>query len=176
MIPPIKGVPSPDGIVASNGYTFESLGMRVPTVVISPWVEKGTVVHQPQDGPTPTSQYEGASSIATANKLFDIPVYLTQRHKWAATFDWLFTLRDTPRDDCPTTLPALPPVPQSEIDAQKRKPLNDHMAIQVEFYCKENDLDSCPDVTSINQGQASTFILEQVEIFMHKLKSKIHQF
>lgn len=41
---PIHGVPSPDGIVGPEPYNFQfdRLGVRVPTIMISPWIEKST--------------------------------------------------------------------------------------------------------------------------------------
>jgi len=41
---PVRGVPSPDGIVGPEpfNFTFNRLGVRVPTIVVSPWIEKGT--------------------------------------------------------------------------------------------------------------------------------------
>lgn len=42
--------------------------MRVPAILISPWVEKGGVIGEP-DGPTETSQYEHSSIPATIKKV-----------------------------------------------------------------------------------------------------------
>ncbi|XP_047251367.1 non-specific phospholipase C2 isoform X2 [Capsicum annuum] len=41
---PVSGVPSPDGIVGPEpfDFKFDRLGVRVPTIMISPWIEKGT--------------------------------------------------------------------------------------------------------------------------------------
>lgn len=41
---PVTGVPSPDGIVGPDPFyfKFDRLGVRVPTIMISPWIEKGT--------------------------------------------------------------------------------------------------------------------------------------
>lgn len=41
---PNKGIPSPDGIVGPDPFffKFDRLGVRVPTIAISPWIEKGT--------------------------------------------------------------------------------------------------------------------------------------
>ncbi|KAJ6692198.1 NON-SPECIFIC PHOSPHOLIPASE C2 [Salix purpurea] len=41
---PVSGVPSPDGIVGPEPFLFkfDRLGVRVPTIVVSPWIEKGT--------------------------------------------------------------------------------------------------------------------------------------
>lgn len=41
---PVSGVPNPDGIIGPDPYyfRFDRLGVRVPTILVSPWVEKGT--------------------------------------------------------------------------------------------------------------------------------------
>ncbi|KAL5710337.1 phospholipase C [Ranunculus cassubicifolius] len=104
---PVSGVPSPDGIVGPEPFLFkfDRLGVRVPTILVSPWIEKGTVIHEP-NGPTPTSQFEHSSISATVKKLFNLDSnFLTKRDAWAGTFADQFFLRDTPRVDCPEKLP-----------------------------------------------------------------------
>ncbi|KAI4368887.1 hypothetical protein MLD38_017394 [Melastoma candidum] len=104
---PVKNVPSPDGIVGPDPFYFhfDRLGVRVPTLLISPWVDKGTVIHEPE-GPTAHSQFEHSSIPATVKKLFKLKSnFLTKRDAWAGTFEKYFYLRDSPRDDCPETLP-----------------------------------------------------------------------
>lgn len=104
---PITGVPSPDGIIGPDPFYFhfDRLGVRVPTFLVSPWIEKGTVIHEPT-GPTPSSQFEHSSVPATVKKLFNLKSnFLTKRDAWAGTFESYFNLRDTPRNDCPEKLP-----------------------------------------------------------------------
>ncbi|XP_044483136.1 non-specific phospholipase C1-like [Mangifera indica] len=104
---PVSHVPSPDGIVGPDPFyfSFDRLGVRVPTFLISPWIDKGIVIHEPE-GPTPYSHYEHSSIPATVKKLFNLKSnFLTKRDAWAGTFEKYFFLRDTPRDDCPVTLP-----------------------------------------------------------------------
>ncbi|KAI5675013.1 hypothetical protein M9H77_05963 [Catharanthus roseus] len=104
---PVKGVPNPDGIIGPDPwyFPFDRLGVRVPTFLISPWVDKGTVIHEP-NGPTPYSQFEHSSIPATVKKLFNLKSnFLTKRDAWAGTFETYFKLRKTPRDDCPVKLP-----------------------------------------------------------------------
>ncbi|CAN0854762.1 Non-specific phospholipase C1 [Linum grandiflorum] len=104
---PVAGVPSPDGIVGPDPFyfRFDRLGVRVPTFLISPWIDRMTVIHEP-NGPTPTSQFEHSSIPATVKKLFNLKCnFLTKRDAWAGTFESYFNLRTTPRDDCPETLP-----------------------------------------------------------------------
>ncbi|CAK7331254.1 unnamed protein product [Dovyalis caffra] len=104
---PVRGVPNPDGIFGPDPYyfQFDRLGVRVPTLLISPWIDKGTVIHEPV-GPRSTSQFEHSSIPATVKKLFNLKSnFLTRRDAWAGSFENYFSLRDTPRDDCPETLP-----------------------------------------------------------------------
>ncbi|KAI4305921.1 hypothetical protein L6164_029247 [Bauhinia variegata] len=104
---PVSGVPSPDGIVGPEpfNFTFNRLGVRVPTIAISPWIEKGTVVHGPNVSPSPTSEYEHSSVTATVKKIFNLPSFLTQRDQWAGTFEGIVQTRTEPRTDCPEQLP-----------------------------------------------------------------------
>jgi hypothetical protein len=66
------------GIIADNGFAFDRLGVRIPTVLVSPHVSKGVVIGSPTT-PTSTSCFDGVSPIATANKLFGVDEYLTNR-------------------------------------------------------------------------------------------------
>jgi phospholipase C len=92
---------TPDGFVAQPDKTgtgkqflFDRLGVRVPAVLISPWIPAGTVV----DGRV----FEHASIPATVTKFFlhDF-VERTSREKSAQTFLDLLTL-DVMRDDTVT--------------------------------------------------------------------------
>lgn len=104
---PVSGVPNPDGIIGPEPFyfRFDRLGVRVPTLLISPWIDRGTVIGKP-NGPTPTSQFEHSSIPATVKKLFNLTSnFLTKRDAWAGSFESYFKLRDTPREDCPEKLP-----------------------------------------------------------------------
>ncbi|XP_065854369.1 non-specific phospholipase C3-like [Euphorbia lathyris] len=101
---PNTGVPNPDGIVGPPPYlfNFDRLGVRVPTLFISPWINPGTVIHGPE-GPEETSEFEHSSIAATVKKLFNLKDFLTKRDAWAGTFEIALN-RTTPREDCPVTL------------------------------------------------------------------------
>lgn len=59
------------------------------------------MIHEP-NGPTPTSQYEHSSIPSTVKKLFNLNSnFLTKRDAWAGSFEGLFSMRSTPRTDCP---------------------------------------------------------------------------
>ncbi|KAK9095503.1 hypothetical protein Scep_026972 [Stephania cephalantha] len=122
-VPTPTGVPSPDDIVgpAPFNFQFDRLGVRVPTIVISPWIERGTVVHGPS-GPYPNSEFEHSSIAATVKKIFNLKDFLTKRDAWAGTFETVLT-RTTPRTDCPVTLPE--PSKMREGEANEGKKLSE---------------------------------------------------
>lgn len=106
---PVRNVPNPDGMdghISEYHFAFDRLGVRVPTIFVSPWINKGAVLHGP-DGPTIHSQFEHSSLPATVKKIFNLSSdFLTLRDAWAGTFDSVLAERDSPRTDCPETLPS----------------------------------------------------------------------
>eukprot|EP01018_Ginkgo_biloba_P002014 Gb_00801 [translate_table: standard] len=100
---PVRDVPSPDGIVGPSPYffKFDRVGVRVPTIMVSSWINKGTVMHR-ASGPTPTSEFEHSSIPATIKKLFNLTTnFLTYRDAWAGTFESVLNVQGSPRTDCP---------------------------------------------------------------------------
>ncbi|XP_009757037.1 non-specific phospholipase C4-like [Nicotiana tabacum] len=129
---PITGVPSPDGIVGTTApynFQFDRLGVRVPAIMISPWIERGTVLHKPL-GPYATSEFEHSSVPATVKKIFNLDEFLTKRDAWAGTFETVIA-RSTPRTDCPETLPD--PVRMREAEAQEDAKLTEFQAEMVQM-------------------------------------------
>ena len=107
---PLNDVPNPDGLISESPYfLFDRLGVRVPTIMISPWIPKGLVVSEPLEGqgPEPSSRYEHSSVPATVRRLFNITESLTRREAWAATFEHILSL-PVARTDCPLTMPEVP--------------------------------------------------------------------
>lgn len=76
------------------GFTFDQLGVRVPCVVVSPYIPAKTIDHR---------QYEHSSIPATVEKAFALPP-MTMRDKQANDVLSLLSL-PSPRIDAPTTLP-----------------------------------------------------------------------
>ena len=91
VIPP--ATVSPDGRVNNVfGFKFERLGVRVPAVVVSPYIKRGTII---------STAFDHTSVIATVRKLFTkgYPANaLTERDRLANTLDQCLTLT-TPRAD-----------------------------------------------------------------------------
>eukprot|EP01013_Petalomonas_cantuscygni_P000933 TRINITY_DN1090_c0_g1_i1.p1 TRINITY_DN1090_c0_g1~~TRINITY_DN1090_c0_g1_i1.p1 ORF type:complete len:519 (-),score=103.83 TRINITY_DN1090_c0_g1_i1:242-1798(-) len=187
VAPPQTGVPSPDGVRAPNGFGFDRLGVRVPFVVVSPWVRKGTVVHHalPGEQPTPTSAFDATSVLATANQLLGVDAApLTARMAWANTFAGLVKEGSTHssatlREDCPTTLPAVPQWTPERLAVQRAKPLNDHLEIELDLYCRRNfgDLHArgeCPGSPDRlrTQGEASDWLQVQTARYVARLRAE----
>ena len=83
-------VPPPDAAAPAGelGFTFDRSGYRVPAIMVSPWVEPGSVYNE---------EYRHTSLIATLRKVWDLGDAFTQRDASARTFEGVFTL-DDPRD------------------------------------------------------------------------------
>ncbi len=107
-VPPPPAVPPGDGVSADPPFGFDRLGVRVPALVISPRVPRGTVNH---------CVYDHASVPATLRALFGLAAPLNQRDAHAATFHGLLSLA-APRTDAPMLLPtAFPPLPAPDPNA-----------------------------------------------------------
>jgi phospholipase C len=80
--------PDPAGPPGEFGFAFDRSGYRVPAIIVSPWVEPGSVHNE---------EYRHTSLIATLRKTWDLGEAFTQRDASARTFDHVFSLA-TPRD------------------------------------------------------------------------------
>lgn len=110
--PPLA--PRPDNITytetAPNGedytFSFDRLGGRVPTLLISPWVEKGVVEQKGTNSDGETVSYSASSLLRTLGYLWDFEPF-TPRVGGAASFDHL--IQCTKREDTPASLPDAEP-------------------------------------------------------------------
>jgi len=98
-VPPPEGpqyVPNPKH---DPDFDFSRLGVRVPAVLVSPYIPKGTVDH---------TEYDHTSVLASLTKRFGLPGKLSQRVARAATFEHNLSLA-APRTDAPLSVatPAL---------------------------------------------------------------------
>ena len=121
VTPPVTGVSNPDGLVSPTqydreqaranpnasgyllkpGYVFDftRLGLRVPALLISPWIARGLV---------DSTRYQHTSILATLRDLFGVGT-LTKRDAEATSFSSVLSLK-APRTNTPATLkrPTLP--------------------------------------------------------------------
>ena len=169
--PPVAPKPAPlkDGQV----FGFDRYGVRVPAVIVSPFIEPGTVFGRVTGQP-----YDHTSIIATARKRFNLAA-LTNRDTNAPDLDNVLT-RPTPDNDGPSPLPkALPYAPSVETAARRQtQPLNSmqmallklaanfpeagqdfqtHLAV-----VKGQGLQEPPPSTTMNVHAARTYVKRQV--------------
>jgi phospholipase C len=96
-VPPPAATPPGDVAVDDydhHGFRFDQLGVRVPALVISPLVARGTIDH---------TTYDHTSILSTVGRLFGFGA-LTNRDASAADTLHLLSL-DSPRTDTPAVLP-----------------------------------------------------------------------
>ncbi|OQE31367.1 hypothetical protein PENSTE_c001G09206 [Penicillium steckii] len=89
---------APDG----EPYTFHfnRLGIRVPTMLISPWVSKGLIQNKPADG---RGEFTHTSILKFLSELWGLDI-LTPRVDWSPSLSDLITSEF--REDTPVSLPA----------------------------------------------------------------------
>jgi phospholipase C len=100
-VPPPATVPPDDASATGPKFKFDRLGVRVPALLVSPWVGKGRVDHQ---------VYDHTSLLATVKTLFGLPDFLTRRDARANTLaEGNFLAAPRPLADTPSNLEALVP-------------------------------------------------------------------
>jgi len=92
-VPPPWGAVPPDNNAGEFGFGFDRFGVRVPTVLVSPLIESGTVYRAPAGG-TPLDH---TSVLKTVEQRWKLPT-LTERDAAAPGFGGVLT-RSTPRTD-----------------------------------------------------------------------------
>jgi phospholipase C len=148
-------------------FKFDRLGLRVPAVIVSPWVGKGVVE---------SAQLQHTSILVTAREIFEISKPLTKRDAAANSFANLFS-QATPRADAPLTLPraSLPQIRAAADDA--RHPLNQSLDdTQREILLGVHHLTLAADPAGppadqlpITQGEAAKFIRARYEKYFGPL-------
>lgn len=168
---PVHNVPNPDGLVGPEPYYFDfkRLGVRVPTLMISPWINKGTVVHG-AEGPTPDSQYEHSSLPATVRKIFNLKDgFLTARDAWAGTFEHILTQRKSPRIDCPKEIPS-PPWSLRHSPSNESAPLTEFQEELIQLASQLNGDHQLPEYPhlgkSMNVGQGYAYATNAMAKFL----------
>jgi phospholipase C len=101
-VPPPTNAVTPDNSVGEEGFDFKRFGVRVPAVLISPWIEAGTVYRAPgwEHGspPTPATPFDHTSILKTVEERFDLP-NLTARDAAAPGIGDVLTLGAARTDD-----------------------------------------------------------------------------
>lgn len=175
---PYVNVPNPDGNTgpAPFFFKFDRLGVRVPTIMVSPWIKKGTVITRP-NGPTPNSEFEHSSIPATIKKIFNLSSnFLTHRDAWAGTFEQVVDELTSPRTDCPEVLPDVAPLRRTEADENRGLSQFQGEVVQLAAVLNgDHFLSSFPDDTGkkMNVKEAHEYTKGAVSRFIRASKEAI---
>jgi phospholipase C len=119
-VPPPETVNPGDKPIDSTLFDFKRLGVRVPAVLVSPFIQKGTIINE---------VYDHTSIIATARKLFISEwekFALTERDRHANTFEDCLNLSSARTDKVKfpkaTDIPASPLALASTSEASETSP------------------------------------------------------
>jgi phospholipase C len=116
------GATPPDGYPGTpgqDGFLFNRMGVRVPAVVISPYIRQGLIGR-----PSGYTPFDHTSVIKTVFNCFDLPGHLTERDQKAPDLSCLLTLNE-PRTDFPTVTP----LPMGEpVDMDQNNDIQTHSA------------------------------------------------
>jgi phospholipase C len=158
-------VPPPDPKAGPGqcDFTFDRSGYRVPAIVVSPWVESGSVFND---------EHRHTSMIATLRKQWNLGDPLTGRDAVAKTLDYVFTL-DTPRKpDEWAEIEALP-VPEYHVDwahtNQSLSTLGKAVTPSVISGLKEHGVNLPPEVDSPDFALTPQVVWTMVELLSWKL-------
>jgi phospholipase C len=103
-VPPPAAVPPDD--LRPDGFAFDRYGVRVPAVIVSPWIPAGSVIRPPSGARYP---FDHTSILATLRKLFDLGAPLSERE--AVAPDLLHALSlDAPDNPGPESLQLPSPI------------------------------------------------------------------
>jgi phospholipase C len=162
--------PNPDGLTSpppgdasfAPAFAFDRLGLRVPTILVSPWLPKGRVVKD---------QLQHTSVLRTVRELFGLTEALTKRDAEAASFTSLLNELQQPRTDA-ADLPmaATPDALKLEVthpDHPSNRPLDDDLKALCtgwdQFGRTIDDGMTQPTRAPSSHGEAHAFIRAQVE-------------
>jgi phospholipase C len=110
VAPPGCVPPDPHHPVGQYDFRFDRLGLRLPTVLVSPYIEPGTIVH---------TVFDHTSIVKTVTQRWGLAP-LTERDKAANDLSQVLTLNQ-PRTD----IPDIQPLPFQRVPRPEDEPLND---------------------------------------------------
>jgi phospholipase C len=110
---------SPGG-AAPSGFAFDRYGVRVPAVIISPWIAAGSIVRSAPHGiafNAPPYPFDHTSIISTLRDLFNLGATLTARDAAAPSLLQYLTFLPAPTNDGPLFVECTKP--DMSIDASR---------------------------------------------------------
>lgn len=118
-VPPPAAIPPDDQ--RPDNFAFDRYGVRVPAVIVSPWIPQGSIIRPPADAAYP---FDHTTILATLRRLFDLEP-LTARDQAAPDLLHALSLPE-PSNDGPASVP-MPSVSASpqQVAAAQAQPASD---------------------------------------------------
>ena len=128
--------PNPDGknVTVGPDFDFKRIGLRVPSILVSPWVQKGLIINSPDNNEYHNaSQYTHSSLVKTMREQYAPNCQpFTKRDEWSLSFEQYLMEIQQPRTDCPMKLPDIPDIGIAIVDngyKQSLKPTDFHISM-----------------------------------------------
>jgi phospholipase C len=140
------GAVPPDSTPGDEGFAFDRFGVRVPTILVSPYIQAGTVFRTNTSVP-----YDHTSILATLRDWLSITasdMLPSKRIAAAPTLEQVLTLT-TPRSD----LPAITPLNVATTVVSNAEPLNSVQRSIVSGTARRLSLDSSATLATITSRQ-----------------------
>jgi phospholipase C len=117
-VQPPQAVP-PDGIVANpNNFNFNTYGVRVPAVLVSPYIPPGSKIRPPMNVDGSVTPFDHTSIIKTVRELFGLGNALTARDAAAPSLVGALSLAAPNNDGPPSIDPTLVQPPPELLSAR----------------------------------------------------------
>jgi phospholipase C len=166
------GAVNPDGINSpapgdtasfAPPFAFDRLGLRVPTILASPYLAKGAVCSLP---------LQHTSVLVTVRELLGVSGSLTRRDAAAASFSGLFL--PAPRSDAPSVLVTPAAEVQAPFDATQAAPDDLMSEMALGWRQATGTLPGAPAVAvqPTSQDEVHRFLRSQIQAFLdHRARS-----
>ena len=154
--PPAAVVPQRNRPAGQMGFRFDRLGVRVPTILISPYIEEGTVVN---------TLFDHTSIIKTVTDRWGLES-LNERDRAAAGLSRVLT-RSKPRRDTPK----LKPRPYRPTGAKEDEPLTDYQRAVLMLVAGYEGLSRIKHDQSAERKVADLSALIEAEGEIHRLRT-----
>lgn len=156
-VPPPSAVPPDD--LSPDGFKFDRYGVRVPAVLISPWIPSGSIVRRPDGWKYP---FDHTSILATVRKLFGLSEPLTRRD--AAAPDLLHALSlNEPSNDGPTNLPIPDLGPSTDAITAAHHQTANHMQTALAQFADQIPTESANVIEGLSANGAARLVADAAE-------------
>jgi phospholipase C len=138
-------------------FAFNRLGLRVPTILASPYLPKGTVCSRP---------LQHTSVLVTVRELFGMKGALTKRDAAAPSFGALFLA--TPRSDAPNVLVSAPAAAHISFDPTQAAP--DDLMSEMALHWRKA-MSALPHAAAVvtrptSQDEVHRFLRSEIQAFL----------